>query len=205
MDVDKSWLKPDQVDTMRDACFDDGFNPRLQDRNDAIIALMYDAGLRPVEVTNVTVPMFDSDAGQLRLPSSAQKQYPNENTPPPVTINLSDDDWTRDTVRTITSYLNSRDSDSLFMFPSRKGEAIKTRGLRYMVSKVALAADIQPYIGFGGQGEPGDVRPYTLRHSVAYRLLSVRDDGTTMYDVRNRLRHQSIQTTEKHYDHFDQV
>lgn len=202
---DRTWLKPDQVDALRDACFHDGFNANLQARNDAIIALLYDAGLRPGELTNVTVEMFDSDAGQIRLPSAAQKQYPNSNTPPPATIQLAQDSFTSDTTRTLNSYLQTRPWDSLFMFPSRKGEAIKTRGLRNLVTNVAVAADVRPFVGFEGRGEPEDVSPYTLRHSVAYRLLSARDDQTTMYDVRNRLRHRSIKTTEKHYDHFDQV
>lgn len=56
----------------------------------------------------------------------------------------------------------------------------------------------------GGAGEPSDVTPHTLRHSVAYRMLN-HEDGNTLYDVRNRLRHSSIQTTEKVYDHFDRV
>lgn len=200
-----TWLKPDQVDELRDACFSDRFNPNFQARNDAIIALLYDAGLRPIELTNVTVEMFDRDAGQLRLPSAAQKQYPNANSPTPATIQLAQDRFTSDTVRTINSYLQARPWDSLFMFPSRKGEAIKTRGLRNMITDVAVEADVRPYVGFEGTGEPKEVSPYTFRHSVAYRLLSARDDDTTMYDVRNRLRHRSIKTTEQHYDHFDQV
>ena len=49
-----------------------------------------------------------------------------------------------------------------------------------------------------------DVTSHTLRHSVAYRMLNV-EDGNTFYDVRNRLRHASLQTTERVYDHIDRV
>jgi integrase/recombinase XerC/integrase/recombinase XerD len=31
------------------------------------------------------------------------------------------------------------------------------------------------------------------------------EEGNTLYDVRNRLRHRSIQTTERVYDHINQV
>ena len=55
-----------------------------------------------------------------------------------------------------------------------------------------------------GRGDPEDVTPHTLRHSVAYRMLNVESDNT-FYDVRNRLRHASIQTTERVYDHIDRV
>jgi len=48
------------------------------------------------------------------------------------------------------------------------------------------------------------VTPHALRHSVAYRMLH-EEDGNTLYDVRNRLRHRSLQTTERVYDHFKKV
>jgi len=31
------------------------------------------------------------------------------------------------------------------------------------------------------------------------------EDGNTLYDVRNRLHHRSIQTTERVYDHIIEV
>ncbi|GAB3328899.1 hypothetical protein GCM10027355_34580 [Haloplanus salinarum] len=46
--------------------------------------------------------------------------------------------------------------------------------------------------------------PHALRHSVAYRMLH-EEAGHTLYDVRNRLRHRSLQTTERVYDHFKKV
>jgi integrase/recombinase XerD len=48
------------------------------------------------------------------------------------------------------------------------------------------------------------VTPHTLRHSVAFRMLN-REEGNTLYNVRNRLRHATIQTTERVYDHIDRV
>lgn len=205
MTDEKTWLKPPQVETMRDACYSDGFATYLQSRNDAIIALMYDAGLRPGELVSLTTEMFHPDEPALHLPSDVQKQYPTDTSPPPTSIRLADDDYTSDTVRTLNTYLNSRWKDSLFLFPSRNAESMTTRQLRRTVKKIAVEADVSPHVGFGGRGDPKDIDPYTFRHSVAYRLLSCRDDGTTMYDVRKRLRHTSIETTEQHYDHFDTV
>lgn len=48
------------------------------------------------------------------------------------------------------------------------------------------------------------VSAHTLRHSVAYRML-YDYDGYTLYNVRNRLRHQRLSTTERVYDNFDTV
>jgi integrase/recombinase XerC/integrase/recombinase XerD len=45
---------------------------------------------------------------------------------------------------------------------------------------------------------------HTLHHSVAYRMLHAYD-GYTLYNVRNRLRHSRLSTTEQRYDHFDSV
>ena len=45
---------------------------------------------------------------------------------------------------------------------------------------------------------------HTLRHSVAWRMLRA-EEGNTLYDVRNRLRHATIVTTERKYDHFEKV
>ena len=50
-------------------------------------------------------------------------------------------------------------------------------------------------------GESDDVTAHTLRHSVAWRMLRA-EESNTLYDVRNRLRHASILTTERLYDHF---
>jgi len=50
----KVWLRPGQVDDLRSACYDVGAD-YLQQRNEAIIALMYDTGLRVGELVAVDV------------------------------------------------------------------------------------------------------------------------------------------------------
>jgi len=72
-----------------------------------------------------------------------------------------------------------------------------------MLHKVAEAADVRPY-KLDGSRDAGDVTPHALRHGVAYRMMNEEEDNT-LYDVRNRLRHRSIQTTERIYDHLLKV
>jgi len=72
------------------------------------------------------------------------------------------------------------------------------------ISKVAEEAGVEPYLLNSTCGESGDVTPHALRHSVAYRMMNA-EEGNTLYDVRNRLRHRSIQTTEQVYDHIIRV
>lgn len=194
------WLDPSQVDNMRTTCYTDEFASYLQPRNDALIALAYDSGLRVGELVQVDVSMLRDDGASLYIPTEIQKDYPNQNSPPPVTIDLDSD-----TTRAVNSFLASRWKDTDALFPSRKADRIGEQGVRYVVADAAAAVGVEPYLVDGSRGDPGDVTPHALRHSVAYRMLHIEDDENTVYDVRNRLRHASIQTTERVYDHFKTV
>jgi|APHM01.1.fsa_nt_gi Phage integrase family. len=79
-----------------------------------------------------------------------------------------------------------------------------TEAVRQVIQSLADRAEVRPHTIAGRRGDPGDVTPHVLRHSVAYRLLHD-EDAYRLYDVRNRLRHATIQTTERVYDHFDRV
>jgi len=96
------WLKPEQVSAMRDATVASSAG-YLAGRNDAILALLYDTGLRVGELVALDVEMLDLDEGVLMLPASIQKDYPNDNSPQYTEIELADD-----VVRTLRMYLNSR-------------------------------------------------------------------------------------------------
>jgi integrase/recombinase XerC/integrase/recombinase XerD len=194
----KVWLTPKQVEELRNACYSTGA-PYLQQRNESIVVLMYDTGLRVGELVQTDVDMLRDGNTKLYLPSRIQKDYPNDNTPDPVTMSLS-----ADTTRTITPYLNSRWKDTQAIFPSRSSPRITEQGVRNMVHKVAEEAGIRPYKIDGSRGGSEDVTPHALRHSVAYRMMN-HEDGNELYDVRNRLRHRTIQTTERVYDHMIEV
>ena len=194
----KVWMKPDQVESLRSACYSTGAD-YLQQRNEAIVALLADTGLRVGELVDVDVEMLRDNNSALYLPSGIQKDYPNDNSPPAATLVLSDD-----VSRLLSSYLNSRWKDSEALFPSRSSDRITTQGVRDMIHKVAAEAEIEPYKIDGSRGDASDVTPHALRHSVAYRMMNEEEDNT-LYDVRNRLRHRSIQTTERVYDHINRV
>lgn len=138
---------------------------------------------------------------ELYLPTEIQKDYPNENSPPPVTVTLT---LSTDTTRLLSTYLNARWKDSPALFPSRSADRISEQGVRNMLHKVADETGVQPYKIDGSRGEASDVTPHTLRHGVAYRMMN-EEEGNTLYDVRNRLRHRSIQTTERIYNHLLKV
>lgn len=191
------FVKPEQVEAMRNATVAESAN-YLSQRNDAIIQVLYDTGLRVGELVQLDIDMVDLDDGVLRLPASIQKQHPQGDGPDPVTMTLADD-----TVRILRQHLNTRLRDTDALFPTRQSDRITTESVRNVVSRAALGADVRPY-GMNGRGKPTDVSPHTLRHSIAWRMMN-REEGNTLYDVRKRLRHTSISTTEDVYDHWEEV
>jgi integrase len=198
MDSNVSWLKPAQVESLRDAAH----QGRHGQRDDAILTLLYDTGLRRGELAQVDRDMLDLEEGQLRTPASIQKDYPNDNSPKPATFAL-DPEGELSTVRTLRSYLGTRDDSSAALFPSQKSDRLTGKALNDVVKKAADRATVRPHT-YAGRGSPEDVTAHTLRHSVAYRLLHEYDDYS-LYDVRNRLRHATILTTERKYDHFETI
>ncbi|MGB9986050.1 tyrosine-type recombinase/integrase [Salarchaeum japonicum] len=191
------WLKPEQITAMRNATVENSAD-YLATRNDALIALLADTGLRVGEAVAVDVSMIDFEDGVLMLPADIQKSYPNDNSPDYTEIELAGE-----TLRTLRTYLSNRWKDPEALFPSRQSDRMTTESVRNVVRDAATDAEIEPYT-VEGLGDPTDVTPHALRHSVAYRMMN-REDGNTLYDVRNRLRHRSIQTTERVYDHLDRV
>jgi integrase len=191
------WLKPEQVEEMRDAAYNGAGA-----RDDALITLLYDTGLRRAEASQVDRDMLDLAEGQLRIPAGIQKDYPNDSTPSPATFAL-DPSGDLGTVRTLRAFLDARDDADDALFTSRKSNRLTGKGINDAVKRAAERAEIRPF-AFEGRGEPSDVSAHTLRHSVAWRMLRY-EEGNTLYDVRNRLRHATILTTERKYDHFQTI
>lgn len=183
---------------MRDAAHEGRHGPR----DDAIITLLYDTGLRRSELEQVDRDMIDLEDAELRIPPEIQKQYPNDGTPTTTTFGLDPTGELR-TIRTLRAHLSSSSSDSPALFASRKSPRLSGKGINDVVKRCAQTAQVCPYAG-AGRAEPEDVSAHTLRHSVAWRMLRA-EDGNTLYDVRNRLRHSQLRTTEQNYDHFQTV
>ncbi|RXK46603.1 tyrosine-type recombinase/integrase [Halorientalis pallida] len=192
------WLKPGQVEAMRDAAYEGRHGPR----DDAIVTVLYDTGLRRSELAAVDRAMLDLDAGELRIPAEIQKDYPNENSPSVATFELDQSGDLR-TVRTLRAYLSAREDSSPALVPSRKADRMTGKGINDVVKRLAERAGVEPY-AYRGRGVPTDVSAHTLRHSVAWRMLRA-EEANTLYDVRNRLRHATILTTERKYDHFETI
>lgn len=198
MSQEPVWLKPEQVEALRDAAHSDSFQQWGRKRNDVLVALLADTGLRVGEATALKVEMFEDGYEYVILPPDIQKTY-QRNSPGIIRMELGK--LVSDLPRSIKDYLDSRQTDSPYLFASQKREKMTTEGVRYTVKKLAREADVRPYNPDGTQTEPDRLHPHAFRHSVAYRMLNYESDYSTD-DVKRRLRHGRIQTTEDTYSHF---
>lgn len=194
-----TWLQPDQIERLRTACYDDCFQSPYRQRNDALVALLYDLGLRVGELVQLTLNHLDLDTGTIQLPTPEQADSRQTSPPSRDTLEL-DPAHSLGTVRLLTSYLSNREDDSTVLFPSRNGGHLTPKAVRDVVTKAAATAEIRPYTP-AGQSEPADISPQTLRHSMAWRLLIVENRSLTA--VRDRLRHTALSTTKSLYAGFN--
>lgn len=195
-----------EVDKLRDAAHDrelryDSLGRRLCD--EVLVVLAIDLGLRANELRSLKRAMFRLEDAEVMLPGHIQKDYPREEiTPGAVTMRLDPYDHFG-TVRLLRSYINSdwyQERDSDYVFPSRESDQMSTESMRNVVEDLAVHADVTVHRSDGEPAVPSELHPHAFRHSLANYMLA--DEGTRLVDVRNRLRHRSVTTTEGVYDHF---
>lgn len=184
----RRWLEPGQVGALRKACYRDGRSGARARRDDALVTLLYDAALRAEELVALDV----SNLRERSLFLSAGVQIADATNPSPSASRLVLDP---DTVRTLNAHLEGREADGSALFRGESGR-ITVGEVRTAVREAAEAAGVRPHGVDGSRGDPADVTPAVLRHSAAWRLLHA-DPGASLYDVRSRLRHASLDETKR--------
>lgn len=178
--------------TDRDACLTDAFPSYLQDRNETLIAVLADTGLRVSELVALDWDHIelDSDPPEIYLPGGIQKGAKRD-----AYLDLDPE-----MARQLRRYRNRAWKTSDAVFPSRQSDRMSPVSVRRVVTRAAEAAGVTPYVAGGGSAEPSDVSPHTFRHSIAFRMI--RREDKRLEDVMLRLRHSSIQTTDQIYGHL---
>lgn len=195
-----------EIDPLRDAAHDrplryDSLGRRLRD--EVLVVLAIDLGLRVNELRQLKRSMFRLQDGEVTIPAHIQKDYPKENISPGNATLVLDIYGHFGTVRLLRSYFQSewyRARDSDYVFPSRQADVMSTESMRNVVRDLAVHADITVHRSDGEPADPSELHPHAFRHSLANYMLA--DSETRLVEVRNRLRHRSITTTERVYDHF---
>jgi len=204
MDSHSYFLKPKQVETMRDAAYRGSFG----DRDDAIVTLGDDTGLRRNELRqlNRNILDLDLDAPEFLIPVHRQTSSTNDNTSDPVTGALD----TSQHLRTVPTF-RADTGDALF--PSLKSDRLTAKRITDVGNRRTDRSGVRPSYDTG-RGDPDDVSAHTLRHSVASRMVRSTASGSgsgsnthTLSDVhvRNRIRHATILTTHRQDDNSQTI
>jgi len=187
------WLEPGQIGALRTACYRDDRPEACERRDDAMIALLYDAALRASELVALDVDNLRERS--VFLPAGIQVADPTNPSPSTRRITLADD-----TIRTLNAHLDGRSAETSALFRGDDGR-ITVREVRRAIRDAAAAADVVPHHLDGSRGDPADVTPETIRHSTAWRMLNA-ERGASLYDVQSRLRHASLDATKQVYAGF---
>lgn len=201
------YIVEEQLDELREASYQlnveqHGRPLGRQLRDEVIVSFEYDTGLRVDELLDIEPDgMLRLNEGELVVPGPIQKDYPNENSPSTRTLTLDRSDI--GLIRLLRQYLNSewyQNQDTDYLLPTRQSDQMTPRAVNQTIKRLAAEADVRPYRTDGTRGEPRDLSAHDFRHSVANWMLQ--DEKNRLVDVRNRLRHSSILTTEQIYEHF---
>ncbi|WP_436346986.1 tyrosine-type recombinase/integrase [Natronorubrum sp. FCH18a] len=87
-----------------------------------------------------------------------------------------------------------------FLFPSQQSDHMTSETLRNITRALASEAEVAPRRTGGKPADPEESHPHAPRCSLANYILA--NEKTRLIDVRDRLRHRSITTTERIYEHF---
>ena len=197
----KTWLTPDHVQELRNACLSEEIPTYLQEQREALLEVLYDTGLRRAELAQLDVEYLDleGETATLYLPGAIQKRLPDGSLREDATLQLSDQ--SRNALR---RYLQRTpldvDPDSGPLWPSRQSDRMAPRSVNRAIKRLAEIAEVEPRTVGRESGSYEDVTAHTLRHSVAYRLIQVEDQR--LEDVQMRLRHESRLVTDQLYSHL---
>jgi site-specific recombinase XerD len=197
-----TWLKPDQVDQLLDAIYQ--CRPDyLQQRDEALILLTYDAGLRAAEAVGLDVEHLhlDDDEPHVFLTPELQKGADEHLRPQPINLRPS-----LATARRLRAYRRDRwkAPRNGALFPSRSSDRMTTQAFRDLLRRLATEAEVAPYRTEDNvQVQPEHVSPHTLRHSLFYREFV--EEDRRLKEVSLRLRHAKVATTEEFYANLIRV
>jgi integrase/recombinase XerC len=149
----------------------------IEQRDRAILELLYSSGLRVGELSGLNVEDVNLEEGLVKVMGKGRKERI-------VPVGSK----AREALRSylVEKMLQKKSDKALFV--SRNGKRLDPRGIRRIVRKYSLALGIE-----------GKVSPHTLRHTFATHLLQ---SGADLRVIQELLGHASLSTTQK-YTHLD--
>jgi site-specific recombinase XerD len=140
-------------------------------RDQALLELIYAAGLRASEAVSINLPDLQLEQGMVLIRGKGNKER----------VCL----FGSTAAHALRAYLDQERTEGighLALFTNVKGGRLTTRTVQNVVKRWARTA-----------GLPSDISPHTLRHSFATHLL---DGGADLRSVQQLLGHESLATTQ---------
>lgn len=183
---DLHYLKPEQVDAMAKAA------EKLRD--ELIIRLLFQTGVRVSELCEIREKDVDSDDRSINIRGKGRKNRTIYYQP---SLDLLMDIW-REERRPAVFHAD----DSPYLFPTSHSENITKYTVAEIVRDSADAAGFQEVYGTNTEGvELHSVTPHVLRHSFAMAAIS---NGWDVYTLSQALGHESTEITTETYLHDDE-
>ena len=146
-------------------------------RTCAMVYLAYTLGLRPIEISKITLDDISFSEGKLRVPDRKTKN--------PVVLPLPEM-----TIRSIAAYIATARPETpfrqLFLTNQKPIKPVSTNTVVYYIGKAMKDAGLSS-------------SAYWLRHTYAQNLLQI---GRSIYEIKEMLGHQNIQSSQA-YLHID--
>lgn len=166
-------LNEEEVENLMKVAYEDSKNDALGYRDFCILELMYAAGLRISELTNLKVNDVHLTVNLIHCIGKGSKER---------LVPMADF-----MVNILTEYMSIHrlelvnNKDSGYLFLNYKGEHLSRQSCWKMIKKKAAAANIKK-----------NISPHTLRHSFATHLLN---HGADLRSIQEMLGHSNISTT----------
>lgn len=144
------------------------------ERNNLIVELIYNTGVRVSELVNIKISDIDFDSERIRiLGKGSYERF------------VFYGDYAKEILNSYINglrckLLNGKTNDYLFL--NKNGDNITTRGVEKIIDSIIKETSIKT-----------KVSPHTLRHTFATHLL---DNGCDLRSVQDMLGHKNINTTE---------
>ena len=176
------YLEPEEVDLLAE----NAQNPKL--RNELIIRLLYQTGLRRGELAETRLKDIDTDERAISV--HATKTHLNRTVYYQPSLDTLMNRWVNVERKALTT------AGSEYLFPTFKSEQIAPKHISTSVKKAADAAGLQSHVYTNAAGhEQMKVTAHVLRHSFAVQSLK---NGMDTRTLQKLLGHAKIETTERY-------
>lgn len=180
-------LKPEEIKQL----YENATDPTL--RNELIIRLLYQTGLRRGELADIRLEDIDTDEREIDI--HAEKTHLNRTVYYKPNLDTLLNRWINVDRKALVT------AGSEYLFPTFKTEQIAPKQINRIVRKAADAAGLQEYVYTNAEGrDQMKITAHVLRHSFAMNCLR---NGMDSKFIQELMGHAKIETTERYLDAMD--